>query len=235
MVGMMRAEIALLIMLIVAFIFPAFSSVSQKDAFPGGLGEDQSFRLSILSSDSKRLEERMAGALANMISQSNSPGGGERGYSSSVAPSSKGSNPLHGGFSSLGQSLLNRSAANISATNTADANLSVIDFQAANASINHSLTNLSAISSQKANASISPSSSGLSAIGTSANQQAPESPPPAGGGEQGMGASSSSKFNGYYGITSSQHQMGKNKIDSSTFLSGSFSMEKAVKFQDRGI
>jgi hypothetical protein len=50
-----------------------------------------------------------------------------------------------------------------------------------------------------------------------------------------MGAISSSKFNGYYGITSSQHQMGKNKIDSSTFLSGSFSMEKAVKFQDRGI
>ena len=76
---------------------------------------------------------------------------------------------------------------------------------------------------------------GLSAMGASANQQTPESPPPAGGGEQGMGAISSSKFNGYYGITSSQHQMGKNKIDSSTFLSGSFSMEKAVKFQDRGI
>jgi hypothetical protein len=29
--------------------------------------------------------------------------------------------------------------------------------------------------------------------------------------------------------------MGENNIDSSTFLSGSFSMEKAVKFQDIGI
>lgn len=231
----MRAEIAILIMLIVAFIFPALSSVSQKDAVSGGLGEDQSFRLSILSSDSKRLEERMAEALANMISQGNSPRGGERGCSSSAAPGLRGSNPLHGGSSSLGQFLLNRSAANISAINTTDANLSVIDFQATNASINHSLTNLSAISSQRADASISPSLSGLSAMGASANQQTPESPPPAGGGEQGMGAISSSKFNGYYGITSSQHQMGKNKIDSSTFLSGSFSMEKAVKFQDRGI
>ncbi|MFZ1315849.1 MAG: hypothetical protein WAR75_06230, partial [Methanothrix sp.] len=157
-----------------AFIFPALSSVSQKDAVSGGLGEDQSFRLSILSSDSKRLEERMAEALANMISQGNSPSGGERGWSSSVAPGSRGSNPLHGGSSSIGQSLLNRSAANISAINTTDANLSVIDFQAANASINHSLTNLSAISSQRADASISPSLSGLSAMGASANQQTPE-------------------------------------------------------------
>ncbi len=54
-------------------------------------------------------------------------------------------------------------------------------------------------------------------------------------GQQGIGSSSNSKFLGHYAITSSQHQMGKNDIDSSTFLSGSFSMEKSVKFQDRGI
>jgi hypothetical protein len=52
---------------------------------------------------------------------------------------------------------------------------------------------------------------------------------------EGIGANSRANFKGFYGITASQHEMGKNDIDSRTFLSGTFSMDKTVKFQDRGI
>ena len=51
----------------------------------------------------------------------------------------------------------------------------------------------------------------------------------------GIESNSKANFKGYYGITASQHEMGKNKIDSSTFLSGTFALDKSVKFQDRGV
>lgn len=54
-------------------------------------------------------------------------------------------------------------------------------------------------------------------------------------GPEAIGANSRTNFKGFYGITASQHEMGKNDIDSRTFLSGTFSMDKTVKFQDRGI
>jgi len=50
-----------------------------------------------------------------------------------------------------------------------------------------------------------------------------------------IGANSRASFKGFYGITASQHEMGKSDIDSRTLLSGTFSMDKTVKFQDRGI
>lgn len=195
----MKAEIAVFIMLIAAFVFPALSSVCQNEAGQSGLPDDPNSRLSIMSADTKRLEERMNGALADMISQS----GGKGGYSGSIASNSKRSNPLD------------------------------------NRSINSSFANLSAINSSPENRSIISLPVVVSAAEYPAsNSSAPKSPIPAQGdsaGEQGIGAATNSKFNGYYGISSSQHQMGKNNIDSSTLLSGSFSMEKSVKFQDRGI
>lgn len=54
-------------------------------------------------------------------------------------------------------------------------------------------------------------------------------------GPEVIGADSRTSFKGFYGITASQHEMGKNDIDSRTLLSGTFSMDKTVKFQDRGI
>lgn len=50
-----------------------------------------------------------------------------------------------------------------------------------------------------------------------------------------VGSSSKGNFNGYYGMTASRHEMGKSGIDSLMFLSGTFEMDKTVKFQDRGI
>ena len=52
---------------------------------------------------------------------------------------------------------------------------------------------------------------------------------------QNVGSSSKGKFNGYYGMTASRHEMGKSGINSHMFLSGTFEMDKAVKFQDQGM
>jgi hypothetical protein len=52
---------------------------------------------------------------------------------------------------------------------------------------------------------------------------------------RGIESNSKTNFNGYYGITASKHEIGKNDIDSRTFLSGTFALDKSVKFQDRGV
>ncbi len=38
-----------------------------------------------------------------------------------------------------------------------------------------------------------------------------------------------------YGMTASRHEIGKSGINSHTFLSGNFEMDKTVKFQDQGM
>jgi hypothetical protein len=53
-------------------------------------------------------------------------------------------------------------------------------------------------------------------------------------GLQEVGASSKGSFNGYLGITTSRHEMGKSNIKSSMFLSGGFDVDKTVQFSDRG-
>ncbi len=206
----MKAEIAVLIMLIAAFTFPALSSVCRNEIGSSGLLDPNS-RLSIMSVDTKKLEERMNGALADMISLSGRKGG----YIGSIDSSSRKSNPLDEGLASSDRSLPGPSAINSSAINS-----SAINSSSANRSINSSFANLSAADKSAIN------SSALELLIPAQGDSA---------GEQSIGAATNSKFNGYYGISSSQHQMGKNDIDSSTLLSGSFSMEKSVKFQDRGI
>jgi hypothetical protein len=54
-------------------------------------------------------------------------------------------------------------------------------------------------------------------------------------GLQNVGSSSEGRFKGYYDMTASRHEMGKSGINSHTFLSGNFEMDKTVKFQDQGI
>jgi hypothetical protein len=52
---------------------------------------------------------------------------------------------------------------------------------------------------------------------------------------QNVGSSSEGRFKGYYGMTASRHEIGKSGINSHTFLSGNFEMDKTVKFQDQGM
>jgi hypothetical protein len=215
MVRVMKAEIAVLIMIILTIVFPVLSSPSQNEDGQDGLAGYESSRLSIMSLDTKRLEERMAGALVDMMSKSQSDGEGKGSNGDSISSGLKGSNPLNPELPGT-----NHSVAGTSVLNSSIANISALNFSTTNASINSSATNGSATDAFAGN------QSGLNS----------SIPAPGGStGNQGIGSSSNAKFDGYYGIKSSQHQMGKNNIDSSTFLSGSFSMEKAVKFQDIGI
>ena len=48
-----------------------------------------------------------------------------------------------------------------------------------------------------------------------------------------MGSSSTGKYNGFYGVEASRHEMGKSDIKSKTLLSGGFEVDKTVQFQDR--
>jgi hypothetical protein len=215
MVRVMKAEIAVLIMIILTIVFPVLSSPSQNEDGQDGLAGYETSRLSIMSADTKRLEERMAGALVDMMSKSQSAAEGKGGNGDSISSGLNRSNPLNPELPGT-----NQSAAGISVLNASIASISALNLSTTNASINSSASNGSATDAFAGNQSRLNSS--IPAPGGST-------------GNQGIGSSSNAKFDGYYGIKSSQHQMGKNNIDSSTFLSGSFSMEKAVKFQDIGI
>ena len=215
MVRVMKAEIAVLIMMILTIVFPVLSSPSQNEDGQDGLAGYESSRLSIMSADTKRLEERMAGALVDMMSKSQSAGEGKGGDVDSIRSGLNRSNPLNPELPGT-----NQSAAGTSVLNSSIANISALNLSTTNASINSSATNGSAMDAFAVNQSVLNSSIPVQGGST---------------GNQGIGSSSNAKFDGYYGIKSSQHQMGKNNIDSSTFLSGSFSMDKAVKFQDIGI
>ena len=110
----------------------------------------------------------------------------------------------------------NTSALNSSSTNSSAANSS---------SINSSMANLP-VSRSRALESAG-SDDGKASGGTLAENSSADS--------SGIESNSKANFKGYYGITASQHGMGKNNIDSKTFLSGTFSLDKSVKFQDRGV
>jgi hypothetical protein len=47
-----------------------------------------------------------------------------------------------------------------------------------------------------------------------------------------MGSGSAGKYNGFYSVESSRHEMGKSDIQSKMHLSGGFEVDKSVQFQD---
>jgi hypothetical protein len=49
-----------------------------------------------------------------------------------------------------------------------------------------------------------------------------------------VGSSSKANFNGFWGMEANQEGIGKSGINSKTFLSGDFEVDKTVQFQDRG-
>jgi hypothetical protein len=103
--------------------------------------------------------------------------------------------------------------------------LAVIDKR--NASRVSLVSNTSALNSLSTNSSAANSSS--------INSSMASLPVSSSADPSGIESNSKADFKGYYGITASQHGMGKNNIDSKTFLSGTFSLDKSVKFQDRGV
>jgi hypothetical protein len=110
----------------------------------------------------------------------------------------------------------NTSAINSSFTNSSLENSSSINTSPSNLPVSSSIAP-APIGSENENAS------GGTLTGNSSNDP------------RGIESNSKANFKGYYGITASQHEMGKNNIDSRTFLSGTFALDKSVKFQDRGV
>lgn len=51
---------------------------------------------------------------------------------------------------------------------------------------------------------------------------------------QEVGSNSKASFNGFWGMEANQEGIGKNGVNSKTFLSGDFEVDKTVQFQDRG-
>ncbi len=109
---------------------------------------------------------------------------------------------------------------------------------------NSSLNNLSNINSSSFNTSaLNLSTSNTTAINASAGKTSPDAKEGFGAAtfsgsstvsSQGVGSSSKSNFNGFWGMEASQKGMGKSGINSRMFLSGGFEVDKTVKFQDKG-
>jgi hypothetical protein len=51
---------------------------------------------------------------------------------------------------------------------------------------------------------------------------------------QEVGSNSKASFNGFWGMEANQEGIGKSGVNSKTFLSGDFEVDKTVQFQDRG-
>ena len=112
--------------------------------------------------------------------------------------------------------LTRASAINSSFTNSSRANSSSINSSVANLPVSRNIA-------PAPDGSVNEKASGGTLTENSSNDP------------RGIESNSKANFKGYYGITATQHEMGKNNIDSKTFLSGTFALDKSVKFQDRGV
>ncbi len=99
------------------------------------------------------------------------------------------------------------------------------------------------VNSSAFNLSINATSHNSSMINSSAKLSSPGSSAITGGSaitdgttvsSQEMGSSSKGVSNGFWGIQASKHVMGQSDIKSQMFLSGTFDVDKTVKFSDRG-
>lgn len=114
----------------------------------------------------------------------------------------------------------NSSAMNLTANNSSSINSSVLSSADINLTDGSQTNGVSA-----AGAAVSMSNGGSGASSISGNSSA--SP-------QEVGSNSKASFNGYWGMEAKQGGIGKSDINSRTFLSGGFEVDKTVQFQDRG-
>ena len=111
-------------------------------------------------------------------------------------------------------------------------NSSIQNSSLQNLSINSSALNSSALNSSAALSDITEDQKLKSDVAESASPMTLEGNSSV--GLNGVSTSSKANFNGYYGMTASRHGSGKSNIKSEIALSGSFDVDKTVKFQDQG-
>lgn len=110
--------------------------------------------------------------------------------------------------------------------NSTAINLSAINKTAINSTaINSTQTNTTALNASFKDEASPEDEGGSGAVSLTGSSSA--SP-------QEVGSNSKANFNGFWGMEASQKGTGKNGINSRTFLSGGFEVDKTVKFQDRG-
>jgi len=189
---MMKGIIAVLIILMAAYLFSATSSGGESALSIPGYGNSGALAS---GADTKRIEVMMNEALSSLEA-----------HRRAAIDKKKASGIINTNLSGSENNSTNSSSMNSPALNS-----SVASLPAENGN-----RSASSESGKKASSEGTLNESGYADL-------------------NGIGADSRANFKGFYGITASQHEMGKNDIDSRTFLSGTFSMDKTVKFQDRGI
>lgn len=208
----MKGVIVVLIILVAAYFFSATASCSESAISVPGYENSGALAT---GADTKRVEVRMNEALSELEAHRQAAIDKKEGSGIvNVKPSRSPNNS-----SELPSISLNLSSSTINATNSSAMNSSAL---------NSSAASLPADNGNRLASGLASGSDGITSPKGALNESGSANP-------EGIVANSKANFKGYYGITASQHEMGKNDIDSRTFLSGTFSMDKSVKFQDRGI
>ena len=209
----MKQLIVILLIILAAADLLAAAALSSQFSFADIAGPTNA-AVSTPGTDVKKVEEKMADALAKMDSWKKAQA---KEKTKPVAVSTDQLEPS----SSPSPSSTEVSSAEINSTefNSTEANLT---------SANRTSDNSSTIS-PSGNSSLDISSG--EPVSDGGRVDGNDASGPAG---KNIGSSSEGRFKGYYGMTAARHEIGKSGINSHMFLSGDFEMDKAVKFQDQG-
>lgn len=207
----MKRIIIILLFLLETANFLAAPAASSDSGFAGIHGPTEGVFLKP-AADTKKVEDKMADALAKLESWKKSQGKGR------IKPADESADLAELNRFNMVQS--NSTQVNSTQSNSAQSNLT---------SANSTLKNSSIISS--------PGNSSLDSFSEdhSADAYKADANDASVTDDHKIGSGSAGRFKGYYGMTAARHEIGKSGINSHMFLSGEFEMDKSVKFQDQGI
>jgi hypothetical protein len=234
----MKRVLAILFMILAAAaLLPSVASSGESDS-TGILGPEGS-AFFLPGPDTKKVENKMTEALASLDSWKKARAE-EKSEPLAIKPKEALSEGLPGSLA-----LNNKAAVDYTINYSNSSNTTLDNISVNNTSVNDTLINNNSINSLLDNSSALNSSAaqvaGANDDRLKSNEAMPKAPAKfnantnSSAGPQNVGSSSKGNFKGFYGMTASRHEMGKSGIDSSMFLSGTFEMEKSVKFQDRGV
>jgi len=230
----MKRVIVVLFMIVTATALLSMAASSSESDSTGILGPDRSVFFSP-GTDTKKVEDKMAEALSRLDFWKKARTE-EKSEPLTIEPNdANSSNSLPGNLALNNSTTANSTLNNPNSSNETLDNISINDTISNNTSINSSLNNSSLLNSSAAQAA------GANDDRLESNEAMPRAPAELNANTnssavpQNVGSSSKGNFKGFYGMTASRHEMSKSGIDSSMFLSGTFEMDKTVKFQDQGI
>lgn len=230
----MKGVIVVLFMIVAATALLSSAASSSESDSTGIFGPHGSVFFSP-GTDTKKIEDKMAEALTKLDFWKKARAE-EKNEPLTIEPDDANSSNSFPGNLALNNSTAVNSILNDSnSSNETLDNIGINDTISNNTSINSSLNNSSLLNSSAAQAT------GANDDRLESNEAMPRTPAELNANTnssavpQNVGSSSKGNFKGFYGMTASRHEMGKSGIDSSMFLSGTFEMDKTVKFQDQGI